>query len=87
MYDLHNISADQDCLEENNISDYWKCLFPENAISYITTPLFIVQSLEDYYQLGQFTEIPYCLEMESEIFAQPSKCLDLSILLRLSLLV
>lgn len=53
MFDVHNSVAgvDEDCARGLRPSLRWKCLFPQHAFNYVDTPLFVLQSAYDEWQL------------------------------------
>ncbi|CAI7734870.1 unnamed protein product [Closterium sp. NIES-53] len=44
---IHNISADPDCLKGEGPDARWRCFFPEHGLRYVTTPLLLVNSVND----------------------------------------
>ena len=53
MFDVHNSvgGVDEDCERGLRPSLGWKCLFPQHAFNYVDTPLFVLQSAYDEWQL------------------------------------
>lgn len=53
MFDVHNSASgvDEDCARGLRPSLRWKCLFPQHTFSYVNTPLFVLQSAYDEWQL------------------------------------
>ena len=53
MFDVHNSvgGVDEDCARGFHPSLRWKCLFPQHAFRFISTPLFVLQSAYDEWQL------------------------------------
>ena len=53
MFDVHNSvgGVDEDCARGFRPSLRWKCLFPQHAFNFVSTPLFVLQSAYDEWQL------------------------------------
>eukprot|EP00301_Raphidiophrys_heterophryoidea_P024970 c8262_g1_i1.p1 GENE.c8262_g1_i1~~c8262_g1_i1.p1 ORF type:complete len:495 (+),score=88.75 c8262_g1_i1:63-1547(+) len=52
---LHNVSGaiSSDCLQAHPLSeDHWQCMFPEAASDYVTSDVFVVNSVNDAWQIG-----------------------------------
>ena len=53
MFDVHNSvgGVDEDCVRAFSPDLRWKCLFPQHAFRFVSTPLFVLQSAYDEWQL------------------------------------
>lgn len=53
MFEVHNSvgGVDEDCARGFRPSVGWKCLFPQHAFRFVSTPLFVLQSAYDEWQL------------------------------------
>ena len=53
MFYVHNsfMGVDEDCVRFLSPSLSWKCIFPQHAVPFVTTPVFILQSAYDQWQL------------------------------------
>ncbi|GJP39544.1 hypothetical protein CLOM_g23905 [Closterium sp. NIES-68] len=44
---MHNISGDSDCLRGEGPDSQWRCFFPEHGVRHVSTPLLVVNSVND----------------------------------------
>ena len=53
MFDVHNSvgGVDEDCARGFAPEVRWKCLFPQHVLGFVSTPLFVLQSAYDEWQL------------------------------------
>ena len=53
MFFVHNsiMGVDEDCVRSLSPSIRWKCIFPQHAFRYMSTPVFVLQSAYDQWQL------------------------------------
>ena len=51
---FQNVSKanDKDCINRFEEKNNWKCFMAENAIKFVDTPIFVVQSLTDSWQVA-----------------------------------
>jgi hypothetical protein len=60
-FDLHNMTSDDDCMSKYGIPERWRCYFAPFMLPGISTPLYIGQSLEDWYQNTYFVSDSECI--------------------------
>ncbi|EDO47398.1 predicted protein [Nematostella vectensis] len=53
MFEVHNSTAgvQQDCVRDAEPGYQWKCLFPQHTFRFLSTPIFILQSAYDAWQI------------------------------------
>lgn len=58
-YTLHNSSAglNHDCLHAQKRKRKYRCFFPQYLLPFVSTPVFLVNSLYDSWQLGSLSNI------------------------------
>lgn len=58
--EMMNVSAgvDQSCVAAHTASDSWKCLFAEYTLPHISTPMFVLQSGYDAWQMANVLDLP-----------------------------
>lgn len=51
-------ATNQDCIAHYGpLGEPWKCIFSENVLPFVKTPLFVAQNLYDSYQLGNILRV------------------------------
>ncbi|CAI5472961.1 unnamed protein product [Closterium sp. Yama58-4] len=48
---LHNVTLNPHCLASRPANDSWQCFFPQHFLPFLRTPLFILNSLYDSWQV------------------------------------
>ncbi|CAI5949483.1 unnamed protein product [Closterium sp. NIES-64] len=48
LVDVHQAQYDADCVKANRKVTQWRCFFPQNNLEFVSTPVFIINSINDY---------------------------------------
>ncbi|CAI7732306.1 unnamed protein product [Closterium sp. NIES-53] len=48
LVDIHQAQYDADCIKANRKVTQWRCFFPQNNLEFVSTPVFIINSINDY---------------------------------------
>ena len=65
LYTLHNSTLNQACLGSQKRKQEWRCLFPQYSIPFVTSPIFLVNSLYDLWQIAYLSNIPCVLNVKT----------------------
>ena len=67
MYSLHNSSTglNQACLRAQKRQYKWRCFFPQYSLPFLSSPIFLVNSLNDLWQLAVFSNIPCVVKVKT----------------------
>lgn len=67
MYTLHNSSAslNHGCLREQKRKRKYRCFFPQYSLPFVTTPVFLVNSLYDSWQIGSLSNISCICDIDT----------------------
>jgi len=54
VFNMQNVTAglNQECVEQTPLQLRWRCFFAEHTYPHIHTPLFVINSMYDSWQLG-----------------------------------
>lgn len=65
LYTLHNCTLNQACFGAQKRKQEWRCLFPQYFIPFVNSPLFLVNSLYDLWQIAYLSNIPCVLNVKT----------------------
>ena len=67
MYSLHNSSTglNKACLRVQKRQYKWRCFFPQYSLPFLSSPIFLVNSLNDLWQLAVFSNIPCVVKVKT----------------------
>lgn len=65
LYTLHNSSLNQACSGAQELRQEWRCLFPQYSIPFVNSPIFLVNSLYDLWQIAYLSNIPCVLNVKT----------------------
>ena len=65
LYTLHNSALNQACLGAQKRKQEWRCLFPQYSVPFVNTPIFLVNSLYDLWQIAYLSNIPCVLNIKT----------------------
>ena len=65
MCTLHNSTLNQACSRAQERDQQWRCLFPQYSIPFVASPMFLVNSLYDLWQIAFLSNIPCVLNLKT----------------------
>jgi len=65
LYTLHNASLNQACLGAQERKQEWRCLFPQYSVPFVNSPIFLVNSLYDLWQIAYLSNVPCVLNVKT----------------------
>lgn len=73
-YTLHNSSAglNHKCLQAQKRKRKYRCFFPQYSLPFVTTPVFLVNSLYDSWQIGSLSNISCICDFDTCSSAEKS---------------
>ena len=73
-YTLHNSSAglNHKCLQAQKRKKKYRCFFPQYSLPFVTTPVFLVNSLYDSWQIGSLSNISCICDFDTCSSAEKS---------------
>lgn len=67
LYSLHNSSTrlNRVCLGAQKPDEGWRCLFPQFSLPYVTSQIFLLNSLYDTWQIAYLSDVPCVYDMKT----------------------
>ncbi|CAH3194869.1 unnamed protein product [Porites evermanni] len=66
-YSLHNssMSFNRGCVRAQKWKQEWRCFFPQYLIPFLSSPIFLVNSLYDLWQIAFLSNVPCVLKLDT----------------------
>ena len=66
-YSLHNssMSFNRGCVRAQKCKQEWRCFFPQYLIPFLSSPIFLVNSLYDLWQIAFLSNVPCVLKLDT----------------------